>query len=265
MQRRYTMKITTIEERIEKANVKIEKKQKTIEKYHKWIEKKYKELEKLGYSRDFTRDDYYSQMEVAKQNGDEAEQDNLYTAYWVLCDIDHYEEGIENNTDQIAETRKTIEKYEKQLAGELKKEAMFAYEMPEIFTQLKNELVENWDKYDKERRAWLKDEYHKLGYSEFVKKHNYSDYQFMYTTDDQIHASNERDAEALIINLYNRVKDITGEVTSWENIHATVGTWGGTVLNGYVTGKEGTAKVESIYAGGYNIQRLHVRVLVHAM
>lgn len=33
-------------------------------------------------------------------------------------------------------------------------------------------------------------------------------------------------------------------------------------LNGYIKGEDGTCKIETIYAGGYNIQCLHYRVLV---
>ena len=53
----------------------------------------------------------------------------------------------------------------------------------------------------------------------------------------------------------------TGEITSWAGIHLEAGSYCA-VLNGYVEGKEGRARVESILAGGYNIQRLHIRVLV---
>ena len=69
--------------------------------------------------------------------------------------------------------------------------------------------------------------------------------------------------EDLIINLIYRVRKITGEITDWSDIRASVGTGGFTVLNGTVIGKEGIAHIESITAGGYNIQRLHIRVLVH--
>ena len=95
------------------------------------------------------------------------------------------------------------------------------------------------------------------------KKYNKSDFDLMYKTDEQIHNSNVQDAKILIIDLYYRVKDITGEVTDWRGIKMEVGTQGFPVLNGFVIGKEGRAYVDSILAGGWNIQRLHVRVLVH--
>lgn len=67
-----------------------------------------------------------------------------------------------------------------------------------------------------------------------------------------------KSAESLIMNLYSRIHAITGEVTDWDGIH-----YSGGALNGVVYGKLGSVRVESILAGGYNIQRLHVRVLVH--
>ena len=84
-------------------------------------------------------------------------------------------------------------------------------------------------------------------------------------SDEQIHDDNVQAAENLIIDLIYRVRKITGEITDWSDIRATVGTDGFTVLNGTVIGKEGITCIESITAGGYNIQRLHVRVLVHSI
>lgn len=102
---------------------------------------------------------------------------------------------------------------------------------------MKAELVNSWDEYDFERKEFLKTAYNKLGYIKFMK--------------------NENSAEFLIIDLYNRIHAITGDVIDWTGICYKEGSF-----NGIVYGKLGNVKVDSIYAGGYNIQRLHVRVLV---
>lgn len=247
------MKITTLKERIEKSNQKIEKKQNTIVKKTAQIEKKYQALEKLGVTdpKDHDREEFRG-------------SENWNDIYWIYCDIDSLKDDIKRGGKEIEATKKTLEKYEAQLAGEIKKENIFLTEIPEIFNNLVDELVETWNAWDKARRENTRKAYEKYGYKEFFKKgYTYTDYEFMYIDDEKIHNDNERDAKALILDLYYRVKDITGEVTDWGGIHPTRGTHGFTVLNGIVIGKEGRAKVESILAGGYNIQRLHVRVLVH--
>ena len=80
-------------------------------------------------------------------------------------------------------------------------------------------------------------------------------------SDEKIHAINLRDGETLILDLLKRVTKITGPVTDWSSLYVTQGN-GGAVINGLVYGEDGTAHVDSILAGGYNIQRLHVRTLV---
>lgn len=246
------MNITTLKERIEKATQKIEKKQNTIVKKTAQIEKKYQALRKLGIEDPENRD---------REEFRDAE--NWREIYWTYADIGHLKDDIIRGTHEIEETKKTLAKYEAQLAGEIEKESVFLKEVPAVFKDLIDELVETWDIWDHARKERLRNDYKDLGYREFIKKYTYADYEFMSVPDEKIHSDNERDAKALVLDLYYRVKDITGEVTDWDEIHATQGTNGFTVLNGYVTGKEGRAKVESILAGGYNIQRLHIRVLVH--
>ncbi len=232
------MKIETLKDRIEKAKEMINKKENTIIKKTKMIEKKQKQIEK-------------------------AKDDN--EKYWLEADIRSLEDDIKRGKKEIEAKKETLTKYELQLKGELEKESLYVKEMPSQFKQLQEALVERWNEWNKNRKATLIEKYKELGYKEFIKEYSYNDYDFMRIDDKKLEATNEKEAKALIIDLYNRVKEITGEVESWEDVHATQGAQGMVVLNGTVKGKEGVAQVESILAGGYNIQRLHIRVLVKAL
>ena len=225
------MRIETLNDRIANAKAKIEKKQGTILKKEALIEKK-------------------SNM----PNAD----------YWTKYEIEHLKEDVERLHSEIEEAKKSLEKYEAQLAGELEKESILIRDIPESMKRMQSELVERWDKWDIAYREKIKKDRFDMTYEDWSKLYKSIDrYTLMYRTDEQIHKANMQDAKMLIIDLYYRVKKITGEITDWSGIRATQGTWGAAVLNGFVIGKEGRAYVESILAGGYNIQRLHVRVLVH--
>ena len=205
--------------RLQKANEKVQKKLNTIEKKEKWIVSGKK-------------DEY---------------------------DIKYLKEDIVRLGREIKETKKTIEKYEKQLAGEMERDKILM-ELPEPLKQMQKELYERWNIFDTNCRDSLKKEYKELGYSKFIEKHKYSSYDFIRKTNEEIYKENERDAKFAVIDLYYRVNEITGTIIDWSNIRCSGG-----ALNGTVTGKEGKAKIETIVAGGYNIQRLHNRVLVHSI
>ena len=227
-----------ITERIQKANEKITKKQGTIAKKQALIEKKTASLAKAS-------DEY----EIRSLN----------------FDIKYLAQDIARLEKEIPEIRKTVEKYEKQLAGEIEKEALLTKTMPEEFRTLKNTLVERWDTFDLERKEFFRKKSEEMEYREFIRQYKYSAYDLAWhTSTEEIHKKNEKDAEYFIIDLYNRVKGITGEVTNWEGIRLTMGN-SFPVLEGMVQGKEGKARVETILAGGYNIQRLHIRTLVHSI
>lgn len=241
------MKIETLNDRIANAKAKIEKKGETINKKEALIQKKEAKLQKMGYS---LESDIH---EVSKESSE---------AFWLMCDIEHLKEDIERNTSEIEETKNSLNKYELQLAGELEKESIILKEFPEAMKQMQAELIEKWDAWDIQRRNQIREDRKNLDYRTFSKKYTWADKEFGYKTDEQIHSSNIQDAKYMVLNLYYRVKNITGEITDWAELTLAPSSMGAT-LNGFVQGKEGRASVESILAGGYNIQRLHVRVLVH--
>lgn len=81
-------------------------------------------------------------------------------------------------------------------------------------------------------------------------------------SDEDIHKENVESGKRIILDLVNRVTKITGPITSWSGLHLTQGNGGWSVLNGIVEGEDGRASVETILAGGWNVQKLHCRTLV---
>lgn len=69
----------------------------------------------------------------------------------------------------------------------------------------------------------------------------------------------EQDKKAKYDDIINRTNAVVGTITDATNLR--VGAKG--ELNGYIIGERGTAKVETIGAGGYNIQCFHFRTLIH--
>ncbi len=238
------MNIETLKERLAKAEAKVEKKRATIEKKQVQIRKKKEKIISLGGTPD-----------MDKYEGQKIHED----IYWLLCDIGSLESDIKRGEREIEETNVTIEKYRKQLAGELAKDDLLS-SIPDNLKGMQDVLVERWDAYDKKRREALRTERNTLSYKEFMQKHSYADYEFTHKTDEEIHKENIREAKALILNLIYRVRDITGDITDWEHLSIAYNSVG-PALTGYIEGKEGRCVVESILAGGYNIQRLHVRIL----
>jgi vacuolar-type H+-ATPase subunit E/Vma4 len=72
-----------------------------------------------------------------------------------------------------------------------------------------------------------------------------------------------RTVEVILLNLVARVQKKCGKILNASNLHLNTGNWlEGQAINGWIEGEKGNAHVYSITAGGYNIQCLHVRVLV---
>lgn len=158
--------------------------------------------------------------------------------------------------------RNTLEKYNKQLiVTEAKNQAL--NEMPAVLVEFKNNLINRWDAYDEWKKQTIRKEYSDShNHREMREKWGAGWYEFMYITTEQIHTQNVKDAETLVLNLINRTIEITGKITDAKYLRIGSDNNGYSIINGIVIGEKGKASVTSIGAGGYNIQRYHIRVLV---
>lgn len=88
---------------------------------------------------------------------------------------------------------------------------------------------------------------------------DFSEYDKIRTSSiEDLKKENLENAQQSVLSLVDRVEDRVGKVSNWSNLH--FGSNG--MLNGRVTGNLGSTYVETIPAGGYNIQRFHYRVLL---
>lgn len=169
--------------------------------------------------------------------------------------------------NDLYNSRNCLIKYQKQLTDTEAKENTLN-EMPEVLKKFGNNLLERWDRYDSWKQEQIKKdyendsiEYHEKCYN-LRKKWGSGWRDFIYLTSEQIHKANVAAVDSLIINLINRTIEIAGKITDCSYLELNQDNQGYSIINGIVIGEKGKAKVESIGAGGYNIQRYHIRVLL---
>ena len=76
-------------------------------------------------------------------------------------------------------------------------------------------------------------------------------------SDEEIEKRARRSADAYVMDLIRRVTKKVGTITDYSDL-----TVRGPAINGTVIGDRGSTYVDTITAGGYNIQRLHYRVIL---
>jgi hypothetical protein len=233
-----------LKERLTKAQEKVEKCKATIERHKAQAEKKLQKITDNGWSTNL--EDY--------RGSDNRE------AWSLAYDYKYKLEDIKGAERKLEEAEQIVKNWQDKLDKQVALELTLANEVPEAFKQARAELVDRWVKYDIEERERMLQKKAELPHKEFRKLYKFTQEEDLKRTDEEFRKIEEREADMWLINLYNRVKDITGEVTDCRYLR-----WGGKCLDGFVVGKEGKARVETIGAGGYNIQRFHLRVLVHKM
>ena len=243
-----------LQERLNKAQEKLAKKEALVKKYEAKAEKIRKQIIAKGWSLKAGR---YQKHENGSPKTEEANE-----CYWTFCDLDDAEEGIKNTIKAIEEQKRIVAKWAEKVETARKQERMIDSEYPEEFKTLRTNLVEEWTRYDIAKKARLSEKYDELGYREFVKQYKHAGYVIVHTSNDDFRKDNERTADALILNLWNRVKEKVGTPKDFDLYLENGNSVEMIALNGWVKGTDGSARIESILAGGYNIQRLHIRVLV---
>ena len=129
--------------------------------------------------------------------------------------------------------------------------------IPEQLETLRKQVVEDLIEWATDYREQMKEDRKNLTHEEFYTKYSWSEYyKYYYITDEDIRKDAEKEAKYWVLDLISRVEKKCGQITKWD-LHLDID-----ALNGWVEGTKGNAEIETIFAGGWNIQRLHTRVLV---
>lgn len=247
------MKSIELRERLNKAEENVEKIRKTIARHFAQAEKKKAVIDTNGWS--LNRWDYVGGGPTPNE-----------TAYWLICDYESKMSDAESAKKKLVEAERVRDNWQAKLDRQLELESKIQNEIPEIFKQVKADLAAEWVKQDiedRDRMYELKREYRSNypNYREFSeawrKLYTYNHEESLKKTDEEFEKIEDKLAEDWLLDLYNRVYAVTGEIIDCSDVR-----WGGKCLDGKVVGKSGTAIIETIQAGGYNIQRLHLRTLI---
>lgn len=276
---------TTLDLRIQNTKASIEKTKRTLERFEKQREKRSATLKAQGAD--------ITQLSAER---DRAARSGQHDLYWDLCDLSHNIEDIERNEKKLAELEEKLSGYrEKKSAEEKRNDIPQIPALEDFLAQWKEKATEHYSlevlelaAHQQDRREKIKEieskyEYPSLYWREIneeakaigMDSESFNKAMKMRFTQD-IHRLRAEglpgeprfdqyldkmlsdEVRSKRLDLYYRCVSAVGVLTDVSGLY--VGNNGS--LNGHVVGEQGKANVETIYAGGYNIQCLHYRVLV---
>mgnify|MGYP003693032241 CR=1 FL=1 len=218
------------------------------------LSKKIAKVQKAGFLKNLETENFKTTSEtdamfvkeLNEAKNTEAKQNILDTIYSIMTSL----EEIESKSNRLKKVTKQIKEIEyavSEVSDETKKALREIEAQKELRKFIKEELdnikIPNLEK-------WLED--YRTDYINWVNK-NLEGYQ-------QTIALEETDQVV-------RNQKLKIVVRTWEKVGRIQNVEFGRVgkdgsFNGFVIGEKGTVEIETILAGGYNIQRLHYRVLI---
>ena len=229
-------------ERIEKKEAQIKKIEKRIAK---WESKKNEGDFKKSYQNAI---DYYKDYEYCKAR--------FYEEYLNECDVE-----IRRANKDLQIAKQQLENIKMAETKKIEKENTLD-NMPVALVEFKKAIIKVWNEYDADMKEKVNALLTKDDYKEFIQIYDGRTYSYYkYTSIEEMIRRNEKDAESLILNLYYRVEKKVGKIVDASGLSVVQGNRC-VEINGTIVGDKDSCVVESIGAGGYNIQRYHIRTLV---
>lgn len=219
---------------------------------------------------------------------------------WDMYAIDHKRDDIKGATKKLAEAERILAGWQAKLNVELEKERFLNEQAPAVIVKFLNEWKEQareWYIRSHARYLVLRGELaaaKKAAEQRFRVEHPevsawgrvYNNYmkadesiveistkiammgnavQVMATYREEeerlawLEKTLEQDKRAKMLDLVQRINAVVGTITDASSLQ--VSAKGN--LDGFIVGEKGKARIETISAGGYNIQCFHYRTLVH--
>jgi hypothetical protein len=276
--------VKTLQDKVAKATEKVSKCKATIERHQKALAKKITALEKASGRAVDTNDlDSYKWINGVSTH-----------YYWEACDVANKLSDIKGAEKKLAEAERILAGHQDKLGKEVEKQDFISNSVPQVIKDFLNkwkEMAYDWhirrydayvsfkqDLYAKEREA-IK-ECQDLPYRQrqaYMKEKGLDNIskrlaQFGGATVQMMDSYRkeadrlayldkmlEEEKQAKTIDLLNRITAVVGDIVDAKGLR--VSEKGN--LDGVIVGSVANAKIETIGAGGYNIQCFHYRTLVH--
>ena len=207
-----------------------------------------------------------------------------HVKYWYGCDLRGIEEQLSSNYEKLEEAKRLDQKE----SDRINKEAIRLIErqkllnsLPEVLTTFLVGSIEHMYEDMMKKKEWVEKKY-KTYYEKIDEINNHewewtrelreakkaemrefrlspAEHRLKLMTLEQIRKDCVESCENSVIDLVNRVYYKIGDIADCSGLH-----YRHSEINGVIRSKDGeSVTVNSILAGGYNIQCLHVRTLIH--